>query len=380
LLIIETSRAYGRGLVEGIARYARENGPWSIQFEDRGLEPTPPNWLEEWRGQGIIARCVALKQANMLRATGVPYVELLGNRQIGTAQVTCDDLLMGRMTVEHLFDRGLRQFAFFSFCDTWWTQTHGDGFCRALAERGYECLKYIPPRTPDRSVPIWHEHQRPRLKEWLRGLPRPIGICTAGDMHAIRLLDACQELKIAVPEEVSIISISNDPVICETVRPTLTSLDLDPRRIGYEAAALLNRMMAGEKPAGVIYTPPSHVAVRQSTEVMIIEDADVIQAMQFIRDFACSGIDVSSVAAEVGLSRSVLERRFQQYRGRTPKAEIMHIRIENAKMLLAQTDKSGEQIAHRCGFLSLVYFTKAFRREVGMTPRAYRKMRWMSRG
>jgi LacI family transcriptional regulator len=101
--------------------------------------------------------------------------------------------------------------------------------------------------------------------------------------------------------------------------------------------------------------------------------------MQFIRDFACTGIDVARVAKKIGLSRSVLERRFQQYLGRTPKAEIMHVRIERAKMFLSQTEKSSESIAHKCGFASLVYFTKAFRREVGMTPRAYRRMRHVAR-
>jgi LacI family transcriptional regulator len=156
-------------------------------------------------------------------------------------------------------------------------------------------------------------------------------------------------------------------------------MDLDARRIGYEAAALLHRKMAGERPTVPIYVPPSHIAVRQSTEILHIADTDVVHAMQFIRDFACKGIDVSRVAQKVGLSRSVLERRFQQYLGRTPKAEIMQIRIERAKMLLAQTDKSSENIAHQCGFASLVYFTKAFRREVGATPRAYRRIRRITR-
>jgi LacI family transcriptional regulator len=379
-LLIETSRAYGRGIVEGIARYARENGPWSIQFEDRGLEATPPAWLKEWQGQGIIARCITQKQSNLLHATNLPMVELLGNRHIGTAEVTCDDYLMGRMGFEHFFDRGLRQFAFFTYGETWWTRSHCDGFCRALKERGFECHIYPSPRTADRALAIWHEYQRPRLFEWLRSLPRPIGIYTAGDMQAVRLSDACRELNIAVPEEISILSVSNDPVICESVRPTISSLDLDARRIGYEAAALLHRKMSGKhQPGGVIYTPPSHVAVRQSTEIMHIADADVVQAMQFIRDFACKGIDVSRVAENVGLSRSVLERRFQQYLGRTPKAEIMQIRIERAKVLLAETDKSSESIAHKCGFASLVYFTKAFRREAGMTPRAYRRIRRITR-
>jgi LacI family transcriptional regulator len=373
LLLIETSRAYGRGIVEGIARYSLENGPWSIQFEDRGLEPSPPAWLREWRGQGIIARTISMKLAKMLAETKLPVVELHGDRRIGTAEITCDDRAMGRMAVEHLLNCGLRQFAFFTYGNAWWTETHGRGFCEALQEQGYDCHVYQPPPTAERAVPVWHERQRPRLSKWLRSLPRPIGIYTAGDLHAVRLLDVCQELNIVVPEEIAILSLGNDPVICETVRPTLSSLDLDARRIGYEAASLLDQKMAGKKSRGVLYTPPSHVAVRQSTGLMIIPDAELVQAIQYIREQACRGIDVSHVAKAVGISRSVLERRFKEHLHRTPKAEMMRVRLERARSLLIQTDKLSKQIAHLCGFASVVYFTKAFRHKMGMTPAAYRR-------
>jgi LacI family transcriptional regulator len=322
---------------------------------------------------------VTQKQARLLQATHLPIVELLGDRHIGTAEVTCDDRLMGQMAFDHFYTRGLREFAFFSYGETWWTQTHCEGFHAALREHGHRCHIFPPPKTADRALPVWHEYLKPRMVEWLLSLPRPIGILTAGDMQAVRILDVCRESRIAVPEEASILSISNDPVICETVRPTLSSMDLDARRIGYEAAALLHRKMKGEKPKVPIYVPPSHIAVRQSSEILHISDPDVVQAMQFIRDFACTDINVMRVAEKVGLSRSVLERRFQQFLGRTPKAEIMHYRIEQAKMLLTHTDKSSEMVAHQCGFASLVYFTKAFRREVGVTPRAYRRIRRMTR-
>ena len=120
----------------------------------------------------------------------------------------------------------------------------------------------------------------------------------------MRLLNICRELKIAVPEEIAILGRSNDPVICETMRPTLSSMDLDARQVGYVAAGMLDRMMAGEKTNELILVPPSHVEVRQSTDLMVIEDADVVQAMQYIRDYACTNIDVPRVAEEVGLVAS----------------------------------------------------------------------------
>jgi LacI family transcriptional regulator len=284
----------------------------------------------------------------------------------------------GDMAAEHFFNRGLRHFAYFSYGIAWWTRLYQEGFRKALDNRGFDCSIYRP-STRERNVMVWNERQLPCVIEWLKSLPRPVGILTPGDLHAARLLNICRGLKIAVPEEIAILGRSNDPVICETMRPTLSSMDLDARQVGYVAAGMLDRMMAGEKTNELILVPPSHVEVRQSTDLMVIEDADVVQAMQYIRDFACTSIDVPRVAEEIGLSRRVLERRFQQYLGRSPKEEIMRIRIETAKMLLARTDQSRENIARRCGFASPTYFSMAFHRLVGMKPQAYRKMRRVSR-
>ena len=374
LLLVDTAGAFGRGIVEGIGRYAQENGPWLIQYQYRALESLPPQWLKEWRGDGIISRTANLKQAKALRATKRPLVELLGGPKIGITNVKGDEFMDGSMVADHFLNCGLRQFAYFSYVETWWNNLLREAFCRVLEERSYNCHVYHP-MTDKRNVAVWHESQRPGLIKWLRSLPRPIGIYTPGDLHSVCLLDLCMELNIAVPEEIAILGRGNDPVICDTVHPTLSSLDLNSPRVGYEAAGLLDRMMAGKSANDVIRIPPSHVVVRQSTDLIAIEDADVAQAVRYIRQFACKGIDVSRVVEEVGLSRRTLELRFYHYLGRSPKAEILRVQIEHAKMLLARTDNTSESIARKSGFSSLEYFTTAFRRMVSMKPQAYRKRR-----
>jgi len=378
LLLVDTAAPFGRSVIQGIGRYALENGPWSIQFVYRALDSLPPQWLKQWRGDGIISRTVNLKQAKMLWATKVPLVELHSHPKIGVPQVRIDLMMEGRMAVDHLLNCGLRRFAFFNYGEAWWIKLHRDAFCQAVKERGYDCHWYQPPAS-DRSVPAWREGQRPGLIKWLRSLSRPIGIFTAGDIHSAFLLDICREVNIAVPEEMAILGMGNDSVICETVRPTLSSIDEGARSMGYEAARLLDRMMAGKPTKDIIFVSPSHVVVRQSTDLVAIEDADVAQAVRIIRESACTGIDVAHVAEEVGLSRRALERRFRQYLGRSPKAEIMRIRLEHAEMLMARTDKTSESIAKQSGFSSLEYFTKVFRQKVGMKPQAYRKLRRISR-
>ena len=312
LLLVDTAAPFGRAVIQGIGRYALENGPWSIQFVYRALDSLPPQWLKQWRGDGIISRTVNLKQAKMLWATKLPLVELHGHPKVGVPQMRVDVVKVGRMAVDHFLNCGLRQFAFFTYGEAWWIKSYRDAFSRLVKERGFDCHCYQPPAS-EPSVPAWRESQRPGLIKWLRALPRPIGVFTAGDIHSAFLLDICRELNIAVPEEIAILGMGNDSVICETVRPTLSSLDVDARRIGYEAARLLDRMMAGKPSKDVIFVPPSHVVVRQSTDLVAIEDADVAQAVRVIRESACTGIDVARVAEEVGLSRRSLERRFRQY-------------------------------------------------------------------
>jgi LacI family transcriptional regulator len=153
----------------------------------------------------------------------------------------------------------------------------------------------------------------------------------------------------------------------------LSSIDLDGRRFGYEAAKLLDRKMSGERTEDFLVVPPSRVEVRQSTDITIVEDPDLAQALRYIREFALTDLDVDRVAREVGLSRRVLERRFRQHLGTSPKDEIVRFRIERAKMLLARTDQTIESIVRKSGYRSIIYFTRAFRREVGETPHAYRK-------
>jgi LacI family transcriptional regulator len=372
-LLIETSRAFGRELIEGIVQYVREHGPWSIQFEERGLEDPPPKWLRGWRGDGIIARTATPALARAIRNTGRPTVEMLRNDRM-PGDLECDHDAVGEMAVEHFIGRGLREFGFFAFGDAAWIRVRREGFVRALAARGYGCFQYRPRDRRRVILPHWNERQHIPVVRWLRSLPQPTGIFCAGDVHAMRLLEVCRACQIAVPERIAVLGVDNDKVICNVTNPPLSSVDIDGRRIGYEAAALLSRRMAGRLlNCNLHLVPPSHIAMRQSTDVLAISDSDVAEAIRFIRENAHRGIRVSDVTAEIGLSRRTLERRFRHCLHRSLKTEILRVQIENAKMLLAQSGLSVEAIGKQCGFPNFKYFGQVFRRETGVTPRAFRQ-------
>jgi LacI family transcriptional regulator len=376
-ILIETSRVYGRELIEGIVQYVHEHGPWSIQFEERGLEDPPPQWLRGWNGDGIITRTATPALARAIRRTGRPAVELLRNDRF-SGDVESDHDAVGRLAAEHFIQRGLETFGFFAFGEAAWVRMRREGYIRALAALGHGCFQYRPPRHRSVILPHWDECQQGRVARWLGDLPTPVGIFCAGDVHAMHLIKVCNTCGIAVPERVAVIGVDNDAVICNVTNPPLSSVDLDTRRIGYEAAVLLDRRMKGQSLNSRLHVvPPSHIVTRQSTDVMAISDPDVAEALRLIRENAHRRIRASDVIAKIGLSRRTLERRFEHHLHRSLKAEILRVQIGNAKLLLSRSNLPVEAVGKQCGFPRFKYFGQVFRRETGVTPREFRKRRWI---
>jgi len=374
LLLIEASTAYGRAILEGVGRYVHEHGPWSIYFEERGQEDPPPRWIGNWRGDGVISRTATPAVDRWLKAMRLPTVELLGDRAVSLAKVHGDNRAGGRLAAEHLLSGGLRHFAFFSFGDAWWIDALREGFREVLSAAEHSLHVYQQASRGKGLVPHWKHSQQSRVIGWLRALPQPVGIFSPSNSDARYVMNVCREIGFAVPEQVAVLGADEDPAICSVSTPPLSSIDWDSARIGYQAAALLDRMMAGERPPReVLWIPPVRVVVRQSTDIVAIDDADVAQAVRFIREHAFQDIDVVDVAVSVGLSRRVLERRFRQYLGRTPKDEIMRVRVEQARFLLARTVMSVETIGRQSGFPCFRHFARIFRGQTGVTPRIFRQ-------
>jgi LacI family transcriptional regulator len=216
--------------------------------------------------------------------------------------------------------------------------------------------------------------QQEELANWLSSLDKPIGIIACNDSRALQLLNAARECRIEVPDEVAVVGIDNDSVLCSLADPPLSSVDHDLRRIGYEAAVLLDRMMAGDVRVDTrLLVEPLRVVTRQSSDVLAIRDGEVAAAMKFIREQACLGISVNDVVAAVPVSRSTLERRFTKGVGRSIKDEINRVRILRIKELLIHTDQKLSAISAKAGFAYAEYMNVMFKEAVGMTPGQYRR-------
>jgi LacI family transcriptional regulator len=374
-ILIETNRVYGRGMLEGIIKYNRANGPWSIYFEPHGLHDPPPPWLSAWRGDGILlARIDDERMIQAVRATHLPVVDLR-NRwpHLGFPVITVDNRLIAKLGAEHLLSRSFRQFGWFGLPpgEHVHMDERGDWFVKQINEAGFPCDVF--PANPQQRHLSW-EQQQEEIVRWVQRLPKPAGVMCGNDDRGQQLLNACLLNGIHVPEEVAVLGVNNDPFLCNLSTPPLSSIDVNPRQIGWEAAALLDRMMDGQKPPkDPIEVEPGPVFTRQSSDILAIEDRDIAWVTRFIREKACEGIGVEDVLKAYPVARSTLQRKMKQFLGRTLIEEILRVRIERARILLAETSDALDVIAHKAGFSSGKYFGDVFYRATGVRPTTYRE-------
>lgn len=374
-LIIETSLASGRDILSGISRYICEHGRWSTFLEPRSLEESVPNWLRKWRGDGIIARVQNSKIAKAVLASGIPTVDVLGVDESSTFPlIHTDDKSIAEMAAAHLLDRGFKHFGFFGLASENWATRRRDAFASAVGARGYSCAVYETPRHIHHTR-MW-ENYADDLAAWVRKQPKPLGLMLCSDQCGPVMLEACRRAEVVVPDDVAVIGVDNDETLCQASNPALSSVWPDHSRVGYEGAALLAKLMnGGRRPSAPIFIPPREVITRRSSDVLAIEDRDVAAAVRYIRENACSGLNIDHVAKHVALSRSVLQRRFKKLVGRTLLEEMVLVRLRQAQELLTRTDLSLATIAEKAGFRHQEYMGAIFRSRLGMTPGQFRKAR-----
>ncbi len=369
-LLIETSNAYSRGILRGIAAYMQEHGRWSVQLAESSRGSSPSAWLRHWRGDGVIARIENRNISEALAPLDIPIVDVSASRLIPALPwVETDDAKIAELAARHLLERGLRNFAFCADNSFNWSVLREKHFSAILAREGHACpvFRSPPPETDD------HHAELERLGEWLAGLPKPVGVFACYDFQGRLVLDACRRENLPVPDEVAVVGVDDDELLCELADPPLSSVIPDTHRTGYEAAALLDRLMSGgtvEPRAHLI--APLGVASRRSSDIVAVDDPAVSAALRFIRDRAATGICVKDVLNAVPVSRRLLEYRFKTLVGHTPHQEIIRTRIDRVKSLLRETDLPLEKIAALCGFPHVEYLSAAFRRESGIPPGQYR--------
>ena len=355
----------------GIARYARQHG-WQLTILDR-IARQPRGWI----GDGVL---VTLRDnpdtvafVKSLRRRKIPVVDLTFNHpEMRLPRVSGDHAAMGRLAREHFEERNFHNFAWFS---TNWLNIHRlryDGFSNPSNLSNPKRWVFSEEAPSERLDDFAWFNRWLGMK--LRDAPKPLALLAYDDADAARALGACLAAGLSVPDDVAILGIGGDRLICENQSVPISSIEHDQGRTGYEGAELLDRLMNGETPpTKPILIPPRGITVRASTDFIASASPIVRKALEFIKANISRPIGLDQVSTEIGTSRATLARLFDSEFGHTVGKEILRQRMDLAKKLMTDDALSISEIAYRTGFCNPAYFTNTFRRETGLTPRAWRK-------
>ena len=371
-LLVETSTIYGREILEGIAKYQTSHARWSVYLDERDLQAAPPAWLLERQWDGIICRTTNDELASSIISRRIPAVDLndrYGGH--GLPRIRSNMHAIGQLGAEHLYERGFRHFAFCGFKHETWSSERLEGYVSELQKLDASCDVYESVWR-GKGVPKWDSDQQ-KIAAWISSLPKPVGIMACNDVRGHQVLNACEESGNFVPEQVAVIGVDNNALLCDFCNPPLSSIQPNPQRVGYEAAMLLGRLMDGGSAESMdTLIDPVGVILRQSTDSLGIDDPSVVAAIAFIRERAFFGVTVEQIVEHVAVSRSHLERSFRKYLGHSPQHEIRWTQIKRIKQLLVETDLPLASIAALVGFEHTEYMTVVFKRLTGKSPAAYR--------
>jgi LacI family transcriptional regulator len=329
LLLVEPSTSYGRKVLRGLGSFAHMRKNWVFEFDllatiddmlDRGLA----------HADGIVIRGAQQDWVQRVVRSGIPAVNVSAERStFELPTVISDNRAIGALAADHLLSRGFKRFAAGGFADRANFNDRIAEFSHRVQQKGFPCQVLPQDRRPPETVVS--PPQAEDLADWLRHLPRPIGLLAANDEFGRIIIDTCRNLEVRVPEDVAVVGVDNDEVICELSSPSLSSIDHGAERVGYSAAKLLSRLMAGGKAANrPMLIKPVGVVTRRSSDTLPIEDALVADCTRYIWDHVEQGLDVDDLVKRAGVSRRWLEVCFRRELGRPPAVEIRRAQVERA--------------------------------------------------
>jgi LacI family transcriptional regulator len=373
-LLIDTATSWGVRLIKGIGRHAQEVGNWLIHVEPFGryeLFRIPKGW----EGDGIIARINNEALAKEIAASNLPTINVSWYPYSGERIVRCtvDPDATGKMAAEYFVSAG---FEHFGYCGPLYplayTDTLAEAFRKYIEASNFSC-DLCPAPTENQKTFAWNS-QLASLVKWIEQLPRPAAVLCWSAARGRQVTEACHYAGIRVPDDIAVLGGDYDELMEHISSPPLSTIDQPADQIGYAAAELLEGMMRGKKPRKrPLFFPPTRIVVRHSTDTLAIDDEMVRDALSLIRRRAHEDIRVSDVVRELAVARRALEQRFVRLVGRSPAEEIRRVRIEEAKRLLVESDRSVADISRATGFGHQDLLSRVFRRTTGLTPTEFRR-------
>lgn len=372
-VVMDHAVSFNRQILAGIGAYARRTSNWKVVpflAEAEGLSTTRCRACD-----GLIGHLFSAAMADAALKLRMPVVTVSGVlSEYPIPRVSADDIAVGRLAAEHFLDRGYAQFAFVGYPRFDFSQRRLAAFAQRLRESGASTTQLLLRTRKNANPSTDLLTSTPGLGKWILRQPRPLALFAANAMLGFRASIACHEVGLRIPDQVALLDVDNDELLAQLSSPPNSSVALATYRMGYDGASMLDRLIKGEElQTTEVIIPPIGVMVRQSTDVLAVEDEDVVNAARFIRDQVSATLSAGDVARFVAVSRSTLDHKFNQMVGHSLAEQIRRSRRERAIMLLASTDLSIAEVAQKAGYHGNIELSRDFRSNLGQTPTEYRQ-------
>ncbi|WP_209330029.1 DNA-binding transcriptional regulator [Lunatimonas salinarum] len=377
ILLLDFAEEYSKSLLKGISKYSSEHGPWTYcrmplyYRETIGIEGII-NWAKEWGADGIIGQLYNDMDIKLILESKIPVVaQDFKERFKELPNITGAYRETGLMGASYFLQKGFKNFAFYGFNDIVWSRERAEGFEEKINSVGYK-VHYFEHRK-SRSTDLWY-YKSNSLSKWLVSLPKPIALMTCDDNQGLHIAEACKQNKIRIPEEVAVLGVDNDVMLCELSDPPLSSIAMDVEKGGYDTAKLMDQMIQnGIEGHYDIIVKPTQIITRQSTDIYATNDDYIASTLKYIHKNIEKNLQVDEVVKQVPLSRRTLEKRFLQITGFPIYKYISNLRIEKFAQKLLETDQTVFEIAMDLGLNDSKNIARQFKQVKGCNPVEYRK-------
>ena len=383
VLLSDFSEEYNKNLLRGITRYSKDHGPWTFckmptyYRETIGIDGIL-KWAKEWEANGIIGQFYNGEEVAKFTKAKIPVIaQDFKERFTDIPNITGAYRQTGALGADYFLKKGFKNFAFYGFGNIVWSRERAEGFEERIQEAGFDVHYYE--HKDARGIDLWY-YKPSALSDWLKSLPKPIALMACDDNQGHHITEAARHAGIRIPDELAVLGVDNDEMICDLSDPPLSSIELDSEKSGYEAARLMEQMIEDDVCyADDIVVNATQVITRHSTDIFASKDKYIVSALKYIHGNLDKNLKVDQVLKEVPLSRRSLEKRFIMTTGYPVYEYIYNQRIEKFTQKLLETDMTIFEIALDLGLSDSKNIARQFKQIKGVTPMEYRKQHMLAK-
>lgn len=377
ILLTDFTEAFAHNLLRGILEYSKGREPWVVcrmppSYKRANGIPGVLEWAKKWEADAIIAQFDDTDEVELFRQNGIiALAQDFKSRFSVIPNITSMYKQTGQMAADFFLQKGFRNFAFYGYKDVVWSEERCMGFRDRIVEKGFgDCFFEYQKQSLEN---LWYYESEP-VGNWIRYLPRPVALMACDDTQGNKIMELCRVMGIKIPEEIAVLRVDNDEIICGLSDPPLSSVELNIVKGGYEAARLIERLLLDKDTISKdVVIQPITIINRLSTDIYATDDPLILKALKYIHQNLTNQINVEDIVRQVPLSRRLLEIRFKQVTGQSIHQYISNLRIERFSQLLLSSTEPISELAAQVGLTDAKNLARQFKEWKGCTPIEYRR-------